>query len=89
MAAEAPIVATAVGGVPELIAENRTGLLRPVGVVAGLADALVRLAEDQVLRSRLALAARDHVWARFSETEMIEHYDRIFCEMVAAEAPAA
>jgi L-malate glycosyltransferase len=89
MAAGVPVVATAGGGVPELITDNRTGLLRPVGDAAGLAEAVVRLADDEALRTRLTSGAREHVWAHFSEAEMIDHYDRILREMVAAEAPAA
>lgn len=89
MASGVPVVATAVGGVPELIEEDRTGMLRSVGDAEGLADALVRLAESQGLRDQLAAAANERVRTRFSEAKMIDRYDHLFREMGAAEVPAA
>ena len=51
-------VATGVGGNPEAVADERTGLLVPVGDVAALAGAIARLIDDVELRRRLAAAAR-------------------------------
>ncbi len=58
MAQGLPIVASRVGGIPELIAHERTGLLVPPGDPAALAAALARLAGDPGLRARLGAAAR-------------------------------
>ena len=59
MAQGLPIVASRVGGIPELIAHERTGLLVPPGDPAALAAALARLAGDSALRARLGTAARE------------------------------
>ncbi len=56
-----PVVATPVGGVPEIIEDEVTGLLFAPGDSAALGRALSRLIEDPVLRRRLAEAARDRV----------------------------
>ena len=61
MASGLPVIATAVGGVPELIADGRTGLLVPPGRAGPLADALGRLCRRRGLRTRLGAAACRHV----------------------------
>jgi glycosyltransferase involved in cell wall biosynthesis len=58
MAAGVPVVATRVGGIPELIDDGVDGLLVEPGDAAGLAEAMTRLATDEALRVRLGAAAR-------------------------------
>lgn len=62
MAAGRPVVATAVGGVPELVQSGRTGLLVPPGAPRALAHALQRLLAEPALRAQLGGAAG--TWAR-------------------------
>jgi glycosyltransferase involved in cell wall biosynthesis len=52
------IVATAVGGVPQVIDDGVNGLIVPPGQPAALTDALARLATDPDLRRRLAAGAK-------------------------------
>jgi glycosyltransferase involved in cell wall biosynthesis len=61
MAAGVPVVATSVGGVPELATHGRTALLVPPARPLALADALQRLLDSPALRNQLALAAREVV----------------------------
>lgn len=56
-AALVPVVATAAGGIPELVEDGRTGLLRPVGDDAALADAVSEVLGDRALRDRLVEGA--------------------------------
>ncbi len=58
MAAGLPVVATAVGGVPEIVVDGETGLLVPAGDADALADALRRLLADAALRRRQGAAGR-------------------------------
>jgi glycosyltransferase involved in cell wall biosynthesis len=58
MAAERPVVATAVGGTPDAVEHERTGLLVPPIDPARLADAILRLHADPSLRARLGTAGR-------------------------------
>lgn len=58
MASGLPVVASAVGGIPTVIRNDANGLLVAAGDVAALRDALVRLADDPALRTRLGVAAR-------------------------------
>jgi glycosyltransferase involved in cell wall biosynthesis len=61
-----PAVATAVGGVPEIITHELDGLLVAPGDIAALAAAIARLAGDASLRERLSSAARATIATRFS-----------------------
>ena len=66
MAAGTPLVASAIGGIPELIRPEETGLLVPPGDPAELAEAIRRLLDDSALRARLAAQGREDALARFS-----------------------
>jgi glycosyltransferase involved in cell wall biosynthesis len=61
MATGLPVVATAVGGIPELVIDRRTGFLIPAGRADALADAIAAFVADPALRGRLAQAGRELV----------------------------
>jgi glycosyltransferase involved in cell wall biosynthesis len=61
LAVGTPVIATAVGGVPEVVREGENGLLVSPGDVGALAEAIRRLATDDALRGALADAAADSV----------------------------
>ena len=66
MAASLPVVATAVGGLNELVLDEETGLLVDAGNASGLASALARLAGDPELRARLGDAGRRRTEEEYS-----------------------
>jgi glycosyltransferase involved in cell wall biosynthesis len=66
LAVGCPVIATAVGGVPEVVEDGRNGLLVPPGDAKALAAAISRFFSDEELASRLAAAAPASV-DRFSE----------------------
>lgn len=66
MAARRPVVATSVGGTPELVVDGETGLLVPPRDAGALADALRRLTGDRALRERMGEAGYRRVRERFS-----------------------
>ena len=65
MAAGAPVVSTRVSGIPELIEDEREGLLVAPQDPRALADALARLLDDAALRRRLAVAGRAKIEREF------------------------
>jgi glycosyltransferase involved in cell wall biosynthesis len=65
MAYSRPVVATAVGGLPDAVIDGETGLLVPPGDVVTLRAALERLLGDAELRARLGAAARRLAEERF------------------------
>lgn len=66
MAHGRPVVASAVGGIPELVEDGVTGYLVEPGDVAGLRAAIERLLADPALRRRMGRAARERVAERCS-----------------------
>jgi glycosyltransferase involved in cell wall biosynthesis len=74
MAAGRAVVATAVGGNKELIADGVNGLLVPPGDPPALAAAISRLARNPEFASRLAAAARNSVADRFSMAAMVQRF---------------
>lgn len=65
-----PVVATTVGGIPEIIIDNETGLLVPPKNPYALATALSELCNNQTMRERLGTALRQHVTKTFSGEQM-------------------
>jgi len=88
MAAAVPVVGTAVGGVPEVVAHGETGFLHAVGDVAAMAESGVRLLTDPDLHGRFAEASRRRAVELFSEEEAVARYRAIY-ERVLAERDRA
>lgn len=72
-----PIVATAVGGIPELISSNDLGWMVPPNDVTQLAAALTTLLDDPTHAQSLGENLRRHVRDSFSAAKMVERYARI------------
>ncbi|MDP3937193.1 MAG: glycosyltransferase family 4 protein [Deltaproteobacteria bacterium] len=70
MAAGVPVIASRVGGIPELVREGRNGYLVPPGNASALAGRLGQLAGDGALRRRMSREARASVGERFDEGTM-------------------
>jgi glycosyltransferase involved in cell wall biosynthesis len=85
MAAARPVVATAIGGTDEAVADEVTGLLVPPRDPAALAAAIVRVRADPELARRLGQAGRARVEQEFSSRVTAERVMRIYDEV----APAA
>ena len=67
-----PIVATRVGGIPELVADGVTGLLSPPGDASAFASALERVLGDAALRERMSSEARQRAVEKFSVARQVE-----------------
>jgi glycosyltransferase involved in cell wall biosynthesis len=65
MAAGKPVVATRVGGVPEMVSDGETGILYKVGDVLELADALVRLFQDESVRFEMGCEGKEKAEANY------------------------
>lgn len=84
MATGLPVVATAVGGNPELVAQGRTGELVPAGDSEAMAQALVRLASDPEAAAQMGRAGRAEVERRFSLQAMVAAYQQLYDSRLAA-----
>lgn len=77
-----PVVASAVGGLREIVCHGETGLLVPPERPTELAAALGQLVVDPSLSHRLGLAARDRVRARFTIEQTVERLDAIYRSLI-------
>jgi glycosyltransferase involved in cell wall biosynthesis len=78
MALARPVVATNVGGTPDLVVDGETGHLVPTGDAAGVARALVALAADPARADEMGAAGRRRQRERFTGEAMVEGYERAF-----------
>jgi glycosyltransferase involved in cell wall biosynthesis len=78
MAAGLPVVSTAVGGVPELVREGKTGLLVPSEDAGALAQALQALVDDPARRQAMGAAARQHAVAHFDIRHTVRGYEQLY-----------
>ena len=85
MACEVPVIATAVGGLPEVVVDGECGFLRPVGDVDGMAEAALRAARRRGEAARAsAAAARQRAVERFAQDRVVERYRGIYERVAAA-----
>jgi glycosyltransferase involved in cell wall biosynthesis len=80
MATGLPVVATSVGGIPEVIADGRTGLLVPASDPLALAAALAKVLSSPDLAKSLGRSGRERALAEFSVEQMTERYRRLYGE---------
>jgi glycosyltransferase involved in cell wall biosynthesis len=84
MAFGKPAVATAGGGVPEVVVDGVTGLLVPPESPQALADAIVRLASDGDLYNRFAHAARERYLNCYTPETVVPQYVAIYEQAMAS-----
>ena len=78
MAASCPVIATRVGGTPELVVHDVSGLLVERGDRKELAEAIATLLDDPARRRRLGEAAREHIVRRFSSDQTVEQLITVY-----------
>ena len=71
-----PVIATSVGGIPEIVTDGENGLLCPPKDAECLAEAIDRLANDSSLRTRLATNGRQSVLEAWSWDDMLDRYEK-------------
>jgi glycosyltransferase involved in cell wall biosynthesis len=82
MASGLPVVATAVGGNPELIADGEGGFLVPPGDSTALAGKILLLLNDAELRNTMGKINRRVVKEKFSLTQMVANYQEYFRQLL-------
>lgn len=84
MACEVPVVASRVGGVPEVVTDGETGFLSAVGDTDKMADDAARLLSDKELRCQMGKRARESALSRYNTDlvipQYLELYDRILAK---------
>jgi L-malate glycosyltransferase len=83
MACEVAVVASRVGGLPELIDSGVSGFLHPPADLDGMAQSAVRLLTDDGLRARVTAAGRRIASERFCDSIVVPRYETYYEETLA------
>lgn len=78
-----PVVASAVGGIPEIVEHERTGFLVPPNDEPALTEAILRLMDDSGLRRRFGEAARDYITNEYSLSAAVRRVEQTYREVLS------
>jgi glycosyltransferase involved in cell wall biosynthesis len=82
LASGCPVVATRVGGVPDVVTDGEDGFLVASGDVEQLAARLAELANDPELRARMGAAGRGRMQTRYAVSRLIDDVDRLYRDLL-------
>jgi glycosyltransferase involved in cell wall biosynthesis len=82
MAAGVPVVATAVGGVPDVIVDGETGYLVKAGDVKGMAEAIIELLKSPEKAGELGQKGREAVYPKFAAQTLIANVEGLYAELL-------
>lgn len=86
MALSKPIVATKVGGVPEVVADGEVGFLVPAGNVGAFAESICRLVEDSELRDTMGRNGLQRVLERFDVRAITRRWEQTYESLLLDQA---
>jgi len=82
MACGVPVIATRTGGLPEVVVDQETGFLCPVGDVEGMAERALQILRDEKLHRRLQEAAVHRAQTQFCATRVVPQYEALYREVL-------
>jgi N-acetyl-alpha-D-glucosaminyl L-malate synthase BshA len=89
MACGAPVVATDVGGIPEVVTHGESGFLFKPGALDEMAAAGIELLQDPLLKARIVEAARTAAETRFGADAIVPRYEAHYERVIAANGSGA
>lgn len=89
MSCEVPVIASDVGGLPEVVDHGECGYLLPLGDVDGMAAAAIELLTDPERRRRFGAAGRARAVAEFSQDAVVARYRRVYEDALGRPAAPA
>jgi len=85
LACGTPVIASRMGGLPEVVVHGETGFLFPLGSVEEMADAGVSLLKDRELWTRFSDAGVADATERFSNDKIVPDYEQLYRDVVSGE----
>lgn len=83
LSCEVPVIATDVGGLPEVVDTGETGFLLPLGDVDGMAEAALELLQDDEKRARFGREGRERAIDRYSQANVVAQYRGLYEDTLA------
>jgi glycosyltransferase involved in cell wall biosynthesis len=84
-----PVIATRVGGIPELITTGTNGILIDAGDQEQLSSALLRLGHDAEYRASIGLAARQHIEGQFSDVAVLPRLENVYRQVATFDTQSS
>jgi glycosyltransferase involved in cell wall biosynthesis len=88
-ACEVPVVATRIGGIPEVVSEGETGFLSDVGDVEKMSNDVMQFLKDEEMRRAYGKKARELAIARYSAKLIIPQYISFYEKILGAKTASA
>lgn len=88
-ACEVPVIATRIGGIPEVVTEGETGFLSDIGDTEKMSDDVMKLLNDEEMRRTFGEKARELAVSRYSSELIIPQYIRFYEKVLGAKAANA
>ena len=88
MAAEVPVVATAAGGIPEVVTSGENGFLLPVGDVDGMSARAIEILSNPEMQDRLGRNGRQAAESRFNVHAIVPKYRAFYESVMTAKVPS-
>lgn len=79
-----PVIATQVGGLPEVVEDGRTGFLLPLGDVEGMAEAALKILSDPALHREMGESARRRAREKFGASRVVKLYTDLYDRLLQA-----
>jgi N-acetyl-alpha-D-glucosaminyl L-malate synthase BshA len=89
MACEVPVIASRIGGLPELVEDGVSGFLHDKDDLEGMARSAIRLLTDEPFHSRMAEAARRRAREQFCDSKIVPVYEAYYREILEVSAGAS
>jgi glycosyltransferase involved in cell wall biosynthesis len=83
-----PVIASAVGGLPEIVADGETGLVVPSGDADALAEAIVALAGDLERAAAMGVAGRERALSQFTPARSVRRIEELYGAALGSDSPA-
>jgi len=87
MSCGVPVIATDIGGLPELVEHGKTGYLFPVGDIDGMARAAITLLRDPALHHSMRQACRQVAEQRYERSNIVRVYETLYRGLMEPTAP--
>jgi glycosyltransferase involved in cell wall biosynthesis len=82
MASEVPVIATRVGGIPEVVEDNGCGFLFEIGDIERMASAALKVLKDDTERKRLGARGREIAISNFTTDRIIPQYEHLYERLI-------
>jgi glycosyltransferase involved in cell wall biosynthesis len=80
-----PVIASRVGGLPEVVRHGVDGYLEPMGDVDAMAADAVKLLRDEDLRLSMGDAARERALGTFAEGPIVDRYEALYRQVLGQD----